>query len=78
MNNTGKVLVSLAAGVALGAVLGILFAPDKGTETRKKIKDKGKKLADDVKDKINKGKEKFNDLKEELKEKAGDFTHSTN
>jgi gas vesicle protein len=44
MNNSGKILAAVAAGIAAGAVLGILFAPDKGTETRKKIADQGKKL----------------------------------
>lgn len=78
MNNTGKILVALSAGVALGAVLGIMFAPDKGSETRRKIKDKGKKFADEVKDKFNKGKEKFEDLKEGLKEKAHEFAKSDN
>ena len=43
MNNTSKVVVALAAGVAVGAVLGILFAPAKGEETRKKMGDEGKK-----------------------------------
>ena len=31
MKNTGKILTAIAAGAAAGAVLGILFAPDKGT-----------------------------------------------
>ena len=35
--NTGKVLLSVLAGAAIGASLGILFAPDKGSSTRKKI-----------------------------------------
>ena len=33
----GKVFLGVLAGVAAGAVLGILFAPDKGSKTRKKI-----------------------------------------
>lgn len=67
MNTSGKILAAVAAGIAAGAVLGILFAPDKGTETRRKINETGKKFADDVKDKFQKGKEKFNDMKEEIK-----------
>ena len=62
MNKSGKILVAVAAGIAAGAVLGILFAPDKGSETRKKLNKKGKKIADEVK-------EKFNGFKEELEKK---------
>ncbi len=71
MNNTGKVLVSLASGVALGAVLGILFAPDKGSETRRKIKKNSKKISDDVK-------HKFEDIKTGLKSKVQEFAKSEN
>jgi gas vesicle protein len=77
MNNSGKILAAVAAGIAAGAVLGILFAPDKGTETRKKIADQGKKIADGVKDKFIKGKEKLNEFKEDIaqtvKEKVEEF-----
>lgn len=77
MNNTGKIFTALVAGVAAGVILGVLFAPDKGTETRKKINKKGKQFADDLKDKYNKGKEKFRDMKEEMEqtfnEKVKDF-----
>lgn len=69
MNNNAKILAALGAGLAAGAILGVLFAPDKGTETRKKINQQGQKLADAVKDKFKKGKEKLNGLKEELNEK---------
>jgi len=51
--STGKVLLGVLAGVATGAVLGILFAPDKGTETRKKISKKGEDYADGLKTKFN-------------------------
>jgi len=34
---SGKILLGVLAGVAVGATLGILFAPAKGSSTRKKI-----------------------------------------
>ena len=37
---TGKILLGVLAGVAAGATLGILFAPAKGSKTRKKIIEK--------------------------------------
>lgn len=73
MNKNGKILAALAAGMAVGAVLGVLFAPGKGSETRKKMKEEGRKMADDVKDKFNKGMEKLNEVKEGLKEKMEEF-----
>jgi len=36
----GKTFFSLVTGVAAGALLGVLLAPDKGTETRAKLKTK--------------------------------------
>jgi len=47
------VILGVLAGVAAGAILGILFAPDQGSKTRKKIIQKGEDLTDLVKDKVN-------------------------
>lgn len=49
----GKVLTGVLAGIAVGATLGILFAPKKGSKTRKKIINKGKSYVDEVKDRYN-------------------------
>lgn len=49
-----KLLTGVLAGAAAGAVLGILLAPDKGSETRKKIAKKGNELSDSVKDGVTK------------------------
>lgn len=57
-------LFSLLGGVALGAVLGILFAPQSGAETRSQIRDL-------LKEKFpNLSKEKLDELVDEVVNKA--------
>lgn len=60
--NSSKVLLGVLGGLAAGALAGILFAPDKGSKTRKKIVDKSKGFADDMKG-------KFEDLYEDVTDK---------
>jgi gas vesicle protein len=50
--NSSKVVLGILGGVAAGALMGILFAPEKGSKTRKKIADKSKGFADDMKGKF--------------------------
>lgn len=51
--STGKVILGTVAGLAVGGILGILFAPEKGSVTRQQILDKGNDYADDLKSKYN-------------------------
>ena len=78
---SGKVLLGVLAGVAIGAALGILFAPDKGWNTRKKISKKGEDLVEDLRDKfdefldgistkVDKVEEEVSDISEKSKIKA--------
>ena len=66
--SSGKVLLGVLAGVAAGALLGILFAPDKGTNTRRKIVSKGEEYAEDLK-------EKFGDFVDKVAEKYDSTIH---
>lgn len=68
MKNTNKIFIALGIGAAAGAVLGVLFAPRKGVETRKLIAEKGNKLNHDIRNGINEGQKKLNTLKEGFKE----------
>jgi gas vesicle protein len=51
MNDNSKVLVGLLVGLAAGAALGLLFAPEKGSETRDRLSQSLKDLGDSIKDK---------------------------
>jgi gas vesicle protein len=52
-NNTGKFIGVFLLGTAIGAALGILFAPAKGIATRKKIAEKGEDITDALTEKFN-------------------------
>ncbi|SFB08789.1 Gas vesicle protein [Flavobacterium swingsii] len=65
---TKKAMYALLAGAAVGATLGILFAPDKGSKTREKIKEG----FDETKNNI---KHKFESIADELKHKFSSNNH---
>ena len=54
----GRIFKTLTLGGIIGFVAGLLFAPQKGEETRKKLKES-----------VEKGKGKFEEIKEEFSRK---------
>lgn len=50
---SGKIIIAAVTGIAVGTILGILFAPDKGSETRSKLVKKAKWLKSGLKHKFN-------------------------
>jgi gas vesicle protein len=64
---SGKVALGLLAGTAIGALMGILFAPEKGSVTRKKISCKCNDMANEVGGKINSMADTINNTIDEAK-----------
>ena len=68
---TRKVISGTLAGLAVGAIAGILFAPKEGYETRKMLMNKG----DDFYHKL-KFKKAKKDAKKDVKNAVSDIKHS--
>lgn len=47
-NDSGNVLLAVLTGAVIGAAVGVLYAPDKGESTRKKIKKNALKTKDEI------------------------------
>lgn len=77
MNKT-NVAIGVLAGLAVGALLGVLFAPDKGSETRKKLSKKATDTADHMKEKFNEFIEGLDEKFEDGKEEVGQMYESVN
>ena len=72
-SNTGKVIGAIFLGAAIGGALGILFAPDKGIETRKKISKKGNDFTGAVKEKFDSIVDKFKKEVADVQDQADEF-----
>lgn len=64
---------SFANGVVVGLILGVLFAPDSGDETRKKIAKKACDLKDAVADKYDDIASTVSDQYDRVKSKASEL-----
>jgi gas vesicle protein len=75
-NTSAKVIVALLAGAAIGGALGILFAPAKGSETRKKISGETDDLTKLLTDKFNLFLEESKKGFETVQEKVNGFAEN--
>ena len=65
-DNTTKIIGALLVGAAVGVAIGMLMAPDKGSETRKK-------LADDANDMAHNAEEEIKDVIDAIKKKVSEM-----
>ena len=68
MEDNSKVVVALMAGLVAGAALGVLYAPEKGVETRDSLTESLKNLGESIKDTAAKEIDNLSGLKDKVVE----------
>ena len=68
MTTSTKVILSIVSAAAAGAVIGLLLAPETGTDLRKRLSHKAYDWADQLGDLIDNGKSKLDELQADLKD----------
>lgn len=73
MSNT-KAVLGFVAGAAVGALVGILLAPDSGSNTRKKISSKAEDMSDSLKSSYDDFVDKLKNVYTNSKEDAAEMS----
>ena len=71
--NGNKAFWGIVTAAAVGAIIGLLFAPEDGNKTRKKIKKKTNSLATDLIEALEKSKEKASSVAGQIKEEGEEY-----
>jgi gas vesicle protein len=84
MNSTGKVLLAIIGAAAAGAIIGMLVAPEKGSDLRRKLSETAGDWSSQLSELLASGKAQLENLKktavnegENLAEEASDAYNST-
>ena len=75
--STEKVVLGVLAGAGVGVLMGILFAPEKGSVTRKRISRKAEDEVDALKDKMNDFIDLVGQQFDKVKDEVSDFVEIT-
>jgi gas vesicle protein len=67
MKGSTKITLGILGALAAGVTIGLMIAPEKGSETRKRIKKKAEKWVDQMGDVLSDGKKLMEDVKENSK-----------
>ncbi|MBA3899770.1 MAG: YtxH domain-containing protein [Bacteroidetes bacterium] len=68
-----KTFWTFLTGVTAGAVIALFYAPDRGTETRRKIADSAKRMAGDARSRVEEGIDELSETGERIYNKAGNM-----
>ena len=76
--NSKKLIVGIVAGLAVGTVIGMLFAPEDGKRIRKKMVSMAEEITDGLNDKFHKFIDRLNEKIENTMEYVSNFAERAN
>lgn len=74
--NTGKLIIGTLLGAAAGVMVGLLVAPEKGVETRKKISEMSTKYGSTFREKLDEVVDTLADSFSKAKDDVSDFARN--
>jgi gas vesicle protein len=70
MTKNSKIIIGIAAAAAAGAAIGLLFAPEKGSKLRERVRDAANDFATDLLDAIQRGGRQYADSVDGIEDSA--------
>lgn len=77
MNSTSKTILAVMGAAAVGAVIGLLIAPEKGSDLRRRIQDRTEDWTHQLQDLLAQGREQLNTLKNKAASQTSSSSTST-
>ncbi len=71
MNSSTKIILGIVGAAAAGAVIGMMLAPEKGSELRQKVKESANDFANHIADLFAEGKQEFENMRKKASKEAG-------
>lgn len=75
MTTKTKVILGIIGAAAAGAAIGMLLAPEKGSDLRKKIKESAQDWANQIADLVSSGQEELKNLASKGSDLVNDYTN---
>lgn len=74
MNSSTKIILGIIGAAAVGAAVGMLLAPEKGSEIRGRVKRRAGDIADSIVDLFSETKDELHQMKRKARESANNVT----
>lgn len=71
MNSTGKIILAIVGAAAAGAIIGMLVAPEKGSDLRKRVADTAGDWSNQLSQLLAQGKDQLEKMKQNATNQSG-------